>query len=148
MPRPLPPDYFARAPFAGAGPELFASYTCLGCGARAATWAAFRAHRQACPARPEALEAAARVGQRAALLAPGPPRGGPGAPGDRDDRDPFLDAPAAALRLLEAWQRAPDHPEAPGLGPAAAGALPGDGLPSATPPGGAPAARAVAVSSP
>jgi hypothetical protein len=141
MPRPLPPGYFGAPPFAGAGPELFASYTCLGCGARAAAWAAFRAHRRECPARSEALEAAARVGQLAALLAPG----------DRDDRDPFLDAPAAALRLLEAWeawQRAPDHPEAPGLGPAAAGALLGDGLPSATPPGGAPAARAVAVSRP
>ena len=68
MPRPLPPGYFARAPFAAAGPELFASYTCLGCGARAATWAAFRAHRRGCLDRPEA---AALVGQLAAR--PGPP---------------------------------------------------------------------------
>jgi hypothetical protein len=39
MPRPLPPGYFAAAPFAAAGPELLRTHTCLGCGARAATWA-------------------------------------------------------------------------------------------------------------
>jgi hypothetical protein len=98
MPRLVPAGYFAAAPFA-AGPELFRTYTCLGCGARAATWAAFRAHHRGCRALPAA---AALVGELAALLAPDAPPGGPGAPGDRD---PFLDAPAAALRRLEAWRR-------------------------------------------
>ena len=54
MPRLLPPGYFGAPPVAAAGPELFTSHTCLGGGARAATWAAFRAHRQACDGLPAA----------------------------------------------------------------------------------------------
>jgi hypothetical protein len=125
MPRTLPPDYFAAAPFAAAGSDLFRSYTCLGCGARAATWAAFRAHRWGCCARPAA---AALVGERAAPPAAAPPRGGAAGSSGRATRDPFLDAPAAALRRLEAWRRdleraeAPEAPGAParGRGPTAA----------------------------
>ena len=90
MPRLLPPGYFAQAPFAGAGPELFRAYTCLGCGTRAATWAAFRAHRRTCPRR---------------LEAPGAPVS-PALPAGAAAPDPFREAPAAALRRLEAWRRA------------------------------------------
>jgi hypothetical protein len=33
---------------AAAGPLRLRSYTCLGCGHRSASWAAFRAHRRRC----------------------------------------------------------------------------------------------------
>jgi hypothetical protein len=104
MPRLLPPGYFAQAPFAGAGPELFASYTCLDCGARAATWAAFRAHRRTCTHRLEASGAPVSPALPAVAAAP----------------DPFLEAPAAALRRLEAWRRALERAAGPeGDAPAA-----------------------------
>jgi hypothetical protein len=48
MPAPLSPE---RDPVAGAAPArrgLLRSYTCLTCGARLASWAAFRAHRAGC----------------------------------------------------------------------------------------------------
>jgi hypothetical protein len=48
---PLPersPGARAAAP---AGRGLLRSYTCLACGARHASWAAFRAHRAACAGR-------------------------------------------------------------------------------------------------
>lgn len=42
-------DHFTTGAFAAAGRELFRTYTCLGCGLRAKTWAAFKAHRRVCP---------------------------------------------------------------------------------------------------
>jgi hypothetical protein len=35
----------------GDEPPLLRGYTCLACGHRSATWAAFRAHRRECPKR-------------------------------------------------------------------------------------------------
>jgi hypothetical protein len=111
MPRLLPPGYFARAPFAAAGPELFRTHTCLGCGARAATWAAFRAHRRTCTGRLEA------VGEP---VSPGRARPRAALPAATAARDPFLEALAAAQRRLEAWRRALERAAGPAGGAPAA----------------------------
>ena len=65
--KPLPADYFTGGVFAAAGSELLRSYTCVGCGHRSATWAAFRRHRAGCPER--APLRAAGLGPPAALQA-------------------------------------------------------------------------------
>jgi hypothetical protein len=47
--RTVSAGYFREGAFASARPgELFASYSCLECGHRAKTWAAFRLHRADC----------------------------------------------------------------------------------------------------
>jgi hypothetical protein len=62
MSRLLPRVYFTSGAFAPAGPELFASYTCVVCGRRATTWSGFRTHREAGHCRPVADPAGAGVG--------------------------------------------------------------------------------------
>jgi hypothetical protein len=61
--------YFREGAFAGARPgELFAGLTCVECGRRTTTWAAFRAHRRECPGDqrgPGAAVAGAGAGPRA-----------------------------------------------------------------------------------
>src|SRR5215207_7193533 len=51
MTQPVPDTYFRTGAFASAGPELFASYTCLACGVRLKTWDTFAAHRRDCSGR-------------------------------------------------------------------------------------------------
>ena len=110
MPATVPTDYFTSGAFAAAGPELFRSYTCVGCGLRSATWDGFRHHRAVCSGRPWATapQYGTRLLQRLGELAdPGPPAGRAVARPDRPagERDPFLDAPPEALRSLERWRR-------------------------------------------
>jgi hypothetical protein len=46
-------DYFREGVFRGARPgELFAACSCVQCGHRSTTWAAFRAHRAVCQGTP------------------------------------------------------------------------------------------------
>ena len=65
--KPLPADYFSGGVFAAAGPELLRAYTCVGCGLRSVTWAAFRRHRAGCSERVHPR--AAGLGPPAALQA-------------------------------------------------------------------------------
>ena len=102
-PRPLTAGDFGGGPFAPVGPELFARYTCLGCRTRAATWAAFLAHRAACRRRALAGRAPAGAPAPGAVPAVAVPDG------ERDARDPFRTAPPDALRALEGWRRRPEE---------------------------------------
>jgi hypothetical protein len=69
MPAPPSPERYPPTPAVGGAPAtrgLLRSYTCLACGARHASWAAFRAHRAGCRV----------TGPRAAPAAAAPPEGG------------------------------------------------------------------------
>jgi hypothetical protein len=81
MPAPPSPDRYLAAGAAPARRELFRSYTCLACGARHASWAAFRAHRAACGA----------IGPRAA------PGGAAGAEAPQEVVRPAAGAPESGL---------------------------------------------------
>jgi hypothetical protein len=149
MTQPISDQYFYTGAFAGAGPELFASYTCMGCGVRLKTWDGFDVHRRECSRRLSATGAVfgtglterllalgreelpvAVVQPRIEVVAPlslvpaaptpvgptpvGPTPVGPTAavaPAVRataeplTEHDPFLDAPPAALILLERWRK-------------------------------------------
>ena len=48
MPSELPEDYFSTGHWAARGPLRLRTLTCLVCGTRLASWAAFRAHRRQC----------------------------------------------------------------------------------------------------
>jgi hypothetical protein len=130
--QPVPDAYFRTGAFASAGPELFASYTCLACGVRLKTWDTFAAHRRGCSGRlhatgavfgagllehlqslgvdePPAAMARPRVAAPVPLsLASAPPAAAPSARPPAE-LDPFLDAPPAALALLERWRREEEH---------------------------------------
>ncbi len=138
MPQVVPNNYFHTGVFTAAGAELLAGYTCLGCGVRSKTWVAFRVHRSQCSGRiwatgPEheatlfhrlsamldaetttasktpatAMPAAADLAEvPAPVLAALAAVSAVPAP---EERDPFLDAPVAALRLLEKWRREQEH---------------------------------------
>jgi hypothetical protein len=100
-----PPGDLSGSVFTRSGPELFAGYTCLRCGAHSATWASFRDHRSACrgrsgaTARPEGPEELDVRPPPTAPSASGPVAALP------PERDPFLDAPEDALLALERWRR-------------------------------------------
>ena len=60
MPSELPEDYFSTGYWAAGGPLRLRTLTCLVCGVRLVTWAAFRAHRRRCAGgRAETAEPAA-----------------------------------------------------------------------------------------
>lgn len=130
MPQRVPDNYFHTGAFAAVGEELLKGYTCLGCGVRSKTWIAFRAHRSECSGRiwatgPEyevtlfhRLTAMVDAELTATSRPPAPavPAAVPAvaavAVASVDhERDPFLDAPVAALRLLEKWRKEQEHKE-------------------------------------
>lgn len=135
MPQRLPDSYFHTGAFAAVGEELLKGYTCLGCGVRSKTWASFRAHRSECGGRiwatgpeheltlfhrltamvdaeltatsrppatavPAVAHAVAALAVAALAVA-----------AVEHERDPFLDAPVAALRLLEKWRKEQEYKE-------------------------------------
>ena len=61
MPSELPEDYFSTGYWAADGSLRLRTLTCLVCGTRVVTWAAFRAHRRRCAggARAKSADAAA-----------------------------------------------------------------------------------------
>ena len=137
MPRPLPPDYFARAPFAGAGPELFASHTCLGCG---------RGRRRGPPSAPTG--GGAPPGRRPWRPRPASgssPRSWPpglraGARGRPATGTTGIRSSTPRRRPCGGWTRgsAPRPPRGPGARLGGGGAFPGDGRLTATPPAAPP----------
>ncbi|HEX2514838.1 MAG TPA: hypothetical protein VH257_09060 [Chloroflexota bacterium] len=65
----------------GEQPPLLRGYTCLACGHRSATWAAFRAHRRECPNRPRP-PGKGQEGDSGQEPDPAPESAPPGAPGE------------------------------------------------------------------
>ena len=74
----------------GEQPPLLRGYTCLSCGHRSATWAAFRAHRRECPNPPARPGGAGRRCRPGARPGPGSPRrrGSRGSRGSRGAGEP------------------------------------------------------------
>jgi hypothetical protein len=115
MPATVPTDYFPTGVFAAAGPELFRSYTCVGCGQRSATW-----NGRLWATIPQY---GTRLLQRLGELADAElqaERVGPRPDRTAGERDPFLDAPPEALRSLERWRREQEASAAPASVPAPA----------------------------
>lgn len=77
MPSELPEDYFSTGYWAADGPLRLRTLTCLVCGARLVTWAAFRAHRRRCAGGARAETAEAGADERAGEDGEVPPPPGP-----------------------------------------------------------------------